>query len=63
MIVSGWRCGADKIAAISAVRKHTGMSLQDSMRLIDDIIDGKPRRLPDDFVLREELETLNFIVE
>ena len=63
MIISGWRPGANTINAVQAVRKHTNLSLLESKHLIEDVLDGKPRTLPDDLVLREELEDLKFILE
>ena len=62
MYITGWRNGANTIDAIQAVRKHTNMSLIDSKRLIEDAIEGKTVKLPDDFVLREDLEDLGFKV-
>lgn len=63
MIISGWRPGANSLIATKMVQQHTGMSLNESKYLIEDVLDGTPRKLPDDFVLREELESLNFIIE
>lgn len=63
MILSGWRPGAKTIDAVQSVRRHTGMSLKESKHLVDEVLEGKPRKLPDDFVLREELESMNFILE
>ena len=60
MYITGWKNGVKTIDAIQAVRKHTNMSLIDSKRLIEDAIEGKTVKLPDDFVLREELEDLGF---
>lgn len=63
MIITGWKKGAKTIDAIKAVQKHTGMSLLESKRLIEDAVEGKIVTLPDDFVLREDLEDANFIVQ
>lgn len=63
MLITGYRRGANSLYAIQAVRKHTGLDLITSKRLIEDVLEGKPRELPNDFVLREELEDLNFILE
>ena len=60
MYIIGWRKGAKTISAIDAVRKHTGKSLSEAKRLIDDALEGKPVQLPDDFVLREDLEDFGF---
>jgi ribosomal protein L7/L12 len=60
MYITGYRAGVKTIDAINAVRKHTGKSLLDSKRLIEAAVDGKSVQLPDDFVLREDLEDLGF---
>jgi len=60
MIIVGWRKGAKTIDAIQAVRNHTGMSLKESKQLIESALDGNSVKLPDDFVLREDLEDLGF---
>ena len=62
MTIVGWKKGANTIDAIRAVKKHTGKSLLESKRLIEDVLDGKPVVLPDDFVLREDLEDCNFFI-
>jgi len=63
MIISGWRPGARKIDATQAINKHSGIGLKESKKIVDDVLEGTPRALPDDFVLREELESFNFIIE
>lgn len=60
MIIVGWKAGANTVDAIQAVRNHTGMSLRESKQLIESALDGKAVKLPDDFVLREDLEDLGF---
>jgi ribosomal protein L7/L12 len=60
MYITGYRAGVKTIDAVNAVRKHTGKSLLDSKRLIEAAVEGKPVQLPDDFVLREDLEDLGF---
>jgi ribosomal protein L7/L12 len=60
MYITGYRAGAKTIDAINAVRKHTGKSLLESKRLIEAAVEGEPVQLPDDFVLREDLEDLGF---
>jgi len=62
MIIVGWRSGANTIDAIQAVRNHTGMSLKESKQLIESALEGNSVKLPDDFVLREDLEECNFII-
>jgi hypothetical protein len=60
MYITGWRSGANTNDAVQAVKRHTNMSLLDCKRLIEDAIEGKAVVLPDDFVLREDLEDLGF---
>jgi ribosomal protein L7/L12 len=62
MTIIGWRRGVDAGAATAAIRKHTGMSLVESKKLVDSAIAGTAVKLPDDFVLREDLEDCNFII-
>ena len=61
--IIGWKAGAKAADAVNAVRKHTGLSLAESKQLIDDVLSGNSRKLPDDFVLREDLEDCRFIVQ
>lgn len=62
MIIVGWKKGANTVDAIRAVKNHTGMSLKESKQLIESALEGKSVKLPDDFVLREDLEECNFII-
>ena len=63
MLIIGYRRGANSLYAIKSIHKHTNLDLITSKRLIEDVLEGRARELPDDFVLREELEDLNFILE
>lgn len=63
MYVIGWRAGAKSVEAINAVRKHTGLSLTESKQIIEDVLAGNTQRLPDDFILREDLEDCRFIIQ
>lgn len=63
MIVTGWRTDVNVLNAIQTLHAHSNLSLKESRQAVDDILKGKPMVLPDDFVLREELEDLNFIIE
>ena len=62
MIVLGYKAGANFIEVASALRKHTNMDAQTVKKTVDDIKEGKGVTLPDDFVLREDLEDLNLLV-
>lgn len=63
MTIIGYRKGANTIDAIRSVKKHTGRSLLESKRLIEQVLEGKAVVLDEDFVLREELTDYNFIVK
>lgn len=63
MIITGWKNGVKTINAIQAVKKHTSMSLRESKQLIETALEGEPVKLPDDLVLREELEDLGFSIQ
>lgn len=63
MLILGYRKGADTITAIRAIHKHTDLGLYASKRIIEYVIKGYPQTVPDDFVLREDLISCNFIVK
>jgi hypothetical protein len=63
MIVVGYRSTANFIEATNVIRKHTEFSLNDTKTIIENIKSGKGVKLPDDFVLRADLEDLDFLVQ
>lgn len=63
MLIIGYRKGANTFSAISAIHKHTDIGLYASKRIVEDVVDGNPRAIPNNFVLREELIRHNFIVK
>jgi len=63
MIVSGYKHGAKTIDATEAICKHVGENLSTAKKMVESVLDGNPVKLPDDFVLREDLESAGFIVE
>jgi ribosomal protein L7/L12 len=63
MTIIGYRKGAKSIDAILSVKKHTGRSLLESKQLIESVLKGQAVQLDEDFVLREELSQLNFILK
>lgn len=63
MIVLGYRAGANFAEVGQVLRKHTNMDAQTIKQVIQDIQEGKGVNLPDDFVLREDLEDLKFLVQ
>ena len=62
MLVLGYKAGVNFVEVASALRKHTNMDAQTVKRTVADIKDGKGVNLPDDFVLREDLEDLNLLL-
>jgi hypothetical protein len=62
MLVEGWRGTPSSVEAVRAIHKHTGFSIEKSRKLVDRIIAGEPVSLPDDFVLREDLQDSGFII-
>jgi hypothetical protein len=63
MTIIGYRKGANSLGAILSVKKHTSCSLLESKKLIESVLNGQAVQLDEDFVLREELSQLNFIVK
>jgi hypothetical protein len=63
MNITGYRHGADLLEAAKAIHKHTEVNLQKAKTMINDVTDGKIVSLPNDFVLREDLEDAGFTVE
>lgn len=62
MLVVGYKAGANFTQAHSVIKKHTSFSINEIKQLCDAIREGQSVRLPDDFVLREDLEDLQFIL-
>jgi len=63
MIVIGYRPNANFVEAQIAISKHTHFNLSESKAICDAIQEGQGVKLPDDFVLREDLDDLNFLVD
>lgn len=63
MIVIGYKPNANFLAAQQVIKKHTSFSGNDVKQIVEHIREGKGVKLPDDFVLREDLEELNFLVQ
>jgi uncharacterized protein (DUF305 family) len=63
MQITGYKHGADADDAISAIIKHTTLSISMSRKMVEDAISGKIINLNDDFVLREDLNDAGFVVE
>ena len=62
MLVVGYKTGANFNEAVRVIRKHTNMDAQSANRVISQIKQGQGVTLPNDFVLREDLEDLNFLI-
>jgi len=63
MYVTGYRAGANFDQARIAISKHTHFNLSESKTICDAIQEGQAVKLPDDFVLREDLEDLGIKVK
>lgn len=63
MYVTGYRANANFEQARIAINKHTQFSLSESKAICDAIQEGQAVKLPDDFVLREDLEDLGIKVK
>jgi hypothetical protein len=65
--VVGWRVGADKVAAVQALREHSSLGLADAKDAVDSVLDGRPVRIKTNDAngaldLAAVLEGLNFTV-
>ena len=58
MMVIGYKPNANFIEAQNVIKKHTTLSLGDVKQIVEHIREGNGVKLPDDFVLREDLEDL-----
>ncbi len=63
MMVIGYKPNANFIEAQNVIKKHTTLSLGDVKQIVEHIREGNGVKLPDDFVLREDLEDLNFLLD
>jgi hypothetical protein len=63
MIIEGYRYGANFDKASRVIVKHTNISMNDAVKLCNQLKNGVVITLPDDFVLREDLEDLKFIIK
>ena len=62
-MVIGYKPNANFLEAQNVIKKHTAFSASDIKNIVEHIREGKGVKLPDDFVLREDLEDLNFLVD
>ena len=62
-MVIGYKPNANFIEAQNVIKKHTTLSLGDVKQIVEHIREGNGVKLPDDFVLREDLEDLNFLLD
>jgi hypothetical protein len=62
MVVHGYKAGVNFVEVASVLRKHTNMDSRTVKQVVSDIKEGKGINLPDDFVLREDLEDLDILI-
>lgn len=62
MIIEGCKSGPKVADAIKAINKHTNISMKEATEIINNVLSGRVIQVPDDFVLREDLEDARFIV-
>lgn len=63
MLIVGYKSTADFNEGTKSVLKHTDFTANQTKKLLKDLKEtGLGVALPDDFVLREELEDLGFIL-
>ena len=62
MLVIGYKTGADFNSAAKVIIKHMSISLQEASKLCDRIKKGESVSLPNDFVLRDDLKELQFLI-
>ena len=62
MLVIGYKTGADFNSAAKVIIKHMSHSLQEASKLCDRIKKGEAVSLPNDFVLRDDLKELQFLI-
>jgi ribosomal protein L7/L12 len=65
--VVGWRVGANKVAAVQALREHSSLGLADAKHAVDSVLDGRPIRINTNDAksaldLATALEAINFTV-
>jgi len=63
MLVIGYRGNINKSEVIKSLSKHTDFKKDDLKTIATNIVAGNTVNLPDDFVLREELEALNILLK
>ena len=62
MIVHGYKSNANFLGVKNAIRKHTNYDAKTVSSIVSQIQQGKSVTLPDDFVLREDLEDANLLI-
>lgn len=62
MLVVGYKTSADFTEAARVIKKHTALDNQSVNKVISQIREGHGVKLPDDFVLREDLVDLKFLI-
>jgi transcription elongation factor GreA-like protein len=62
MLVVGYKTNANFAEAARVIKKHTNMETKDVQKVVSQIKEGQGVKLPNDFVLREDLEDLDFLI-
>ena len=59
MLVVGYKANTNFTEVTRVIKKHCNFSASDVKHIVEHIKEGNVVKLPDDFVLREDLEDLN----
>ena len=62
MIVVGYKANANFVEVGNTIKRHTNYDSQTVRSLVSQIQNGQGVNLPDDFVLREDLEDLDLLI-
>lgn len=63
MIISGYKAKHDHQKAVKSINKHINLSISESRKIIQSVLNGEPKIIQDDWILQEELTDYGFIVE
>jgi len=63
MLVLGYRGSINTVEVTKSIKKHTNYNSTELKKIVSEIELGNPVNLPNDFVLREELENLSILIQ
>lgn len=63
MLVLGYRGNINTVEVTKSIKKHTNYNSTELKKIVSEIELGNPVNLPNDFVLREELENLSILIQ